>query len=521
MGAATVSGDGEYVFTFDDLRGGFVSPQLAERSREPSEWTGKNISVYPDGTWGPRKGVYRTPLSGVPAGNLWAFGISASLTNNVWMLIGNTFYRGTTTGSSVSSFGTVAVTPTQTCPWVQFGFAVLLTVPGDKTYIVNSITGTVTAIAGSPGGRAIAYRNGRCYVAHGNRLRWSHLNDVTDWSIDNSATSGGELYVGSDLLDITAILEVRDVLYLFKPIDGVYAVTGLAPDEFQLRKVATASTAEHWSHAAQWRGAPLVHMSRGAAAAPSVLNGVKFEALMKLAGVLQTNNLLTVQDDIGFGYTEYDGTVVLLDGPEKAALVWLSSVQCWTFAQFAQLPALRGSTVLMQSHDGICYLASTGGGSAPAIYEWYPDFGPPSTLYAPGIAGAAREMPGDDSTTPMDVEVTFAEMVHPKGEVIQPKMLYVELMSIATGAAVANGFDVEVTCTSRTGQSSNTLSSTTGSWTEATAPPAGKKGAFRQVRIPLGAQAAGSAWRLKLSNVRGVRVLRTMVVCSTAPRQGR
>lgn len=499
-------------YVFDDFRGGFVSTTAWPRGVRMGQYTGLNMQPCRDGSITVRKGVREITPSGLPNGSLFGFYTVPGLSNNLIFIIGNSVYRGTISGSS-SLLGTLAKTPTNTVPGVRIGFAVYITVKGDKCYRIDPLNNQLTALTDTPGGDCLFLKGGRLHVVDGNHLMWSKLNDFSDFSIDDSdENSGGDTYIGTDHLDVVAALPIRDHVLLCKNAEGTWVLTGSNPEDYQLRKVTEFDGPTHWSHIARWQGAGLYHRTSGAGQAPVLLDGTAPRPLHHLAGAVQSGVVLAPQIDFGMVSSEGDQTLIINDGTDRKMLLY-SSPGTWSLHSFPTLPALRGSVMVMDGQDGIVYLTTAGGvSSSPKLYRWQCDLGPAGTQERPGFESDTNARAGDASATPVTGDLWLPEIAEDDGSTIRPVEVVVDFLSYPTGGSSPNQIKCSVVCTEAPLQSSNTLSmSTPAVWTESVTPVAG--GSRRQVRFGVGDQAAGMAWGVLLSELRGVRIMRVRVVC--------
>lgn len=503
-------------FSFTDFRGGWVSRTAGPVNLRSSQFTGVNVQPCLDGSLTVRKGLRKIPISGVPSGQVRGFGTVPALTNNLWFIVGNTVYRAYH-GSSASSLGTLAATPSAVVPWAREGFSVVITVDGDKCYRVNPIGGALTALSGTPGGQAMFVRGRRLHVCDGNTVKWSVIGDFADFSITGDENDGGEETVGDTNLDISAVCAVRDGVYLCKTVEGTWVMTGEAADGYAFRKATSAIAAVFHAHITEWEGAPLYHRTNASGQSPVRLTGARPEPMFELAAAVQSGTLLSPQEDLGVLGNVSDGTVIIVDGTDRKALLW-GAPGCWSYHSFDGVPALRGSAGELNGQDGTLLIASQN--AADGFYYWRADVGPVGEQDRPGFESDTYARAGDNSADPVVGEFTCPEIVADDGSMLRPVEVVVDFLSYANGGSQANSLSAQVSASRMPDRASNTTP-TSGAltWTETTTPTT--TGSRRTARFQVGDQPPGPGFWVRIHNMRGVRVLGVRVVADVARPQDR
>jgi len=501
----------------DDYRGGFHNQTSGVARLPRGSWYGNNVVVARDGSLTVRNGLVQMSISGVPNGVMHGFRTQPALTNNIWFIVGSTVYRASLgTSSTASSIGTLAVEPTGVVASVRDGFNHIITVDGDKSYEVSSINAVLNPLTGSPGGQAIARFGSRLMVADGGQIKYSDVNNWNSWPVANVFD------VGDPLCEITALLQVRDALFIFTNLNGVYVVYGSNPTNWVLRRVTTAIGALFHNHAVEWEGAPVGFRLSGQAAAPSVLNGTKFDPLRHLGNVLAPNWL--TQWEVGGAYATYDRTVMYFDGSERTGLVFRSP-GVWTKHTFGVAAAMSGHVEL--NDQGAAVLATAGSAStAPVFYMWQADHSENA-----GAGTGVLEVASDPGvTTGVVGEVWLPEITDKDCRDFQVRELVIEAITYDTGtsdnplltAVCEPVTGVQNDTTSATGASRlPSMASTVGAsatWGGPAVPSTASStsGTRRTIRLTFGNQPVASTWRLGMT-LRGVRILHVKAGIEVAP----
>jgi hypothetical protein len=492
-------------FSWADYSGGHIGERATWRF-PANAWQGRNVVAYRDGTIGPRAGVIDAQITGVPAGQVKGMGFVPVPGKTLWFIVGNQVLCADieAVGSTATVIGTLAVTPPMRVPFVRHGHKAIITVYGDKCYEIDTAAGTVTPLAGSPGGTCIVNRNGRLLVGTGNKIAYSEPNAFATW-----ADPLNWFVVGSDQWQVRTINVVRDHLVISKQDGSLWALTGFSPAEWVLRQ-QIANGGPTWPHhVAVIEGALFFRAQYDLGNhAPFTYTSMNVEAIEHLQNTLVgewhhihpgTALAVASNETLGIVGLEFMGELVAVDGKNRRALLYRHGA--WSLHFFDQLPELYGS---LTADCGSGKVALTDGGAAGGsarFFLWRSLY-----LNRPVVSSDANARVGDASSTPLDAEFTLPEQFDEYGRDLKVRTIEIDLVSYATGAAVANQVQCTVTALRRTGQDDNTLPASTSTWTETTAPPAGTGGARRRLRFDLGDLPDCQAFTVRLHGLRGVRI---------------
>jgi hypothetical protein len=232
------------VARWDDFSKGDAGFYLDKRHVGEGYFQGMNAVVYRDGSVGPRSGVLDLVGSSIPAGTIFNLGYvdqSNAGIEHVWLHKGTVLARIKVyesngllrTGQAwAATTGAFAALPTSgATDAVNIDARVTaFTLRGDKSYICDwsaGANGTLTALAGSPGGSCIAqYREFlvvAAMVGNVNRIQFSAPGNFNSWPAGNFFDIGGGA-VGQ--APIRAMRVLRDQLLVWTEMGQLFVITG-------------------------------------------------------------------------------------------------------------------------------------------------------------------------------------------------------------------------------------------------------------------------------------------------------
>lgn len=224
--------------TYDDFRGGEFG-LLGGKMAQKTAWTGRNVNVYRDGSIGARDGLQDITPTGQANGAIACIGSSAGVNggNEIWYAQGVSIFQFIPGGARSSAYTGAIASGAKIIDQVPInGFTqAYIVVPADKGYLVDHTAKTVTALTGSPNGRAIALYGDRLIMGAsgaGNRLRYSDAANPNSWPALNF------IDVGSDsAVEIRALYVMRDFLVIVKASGETWILTGVPGVNETLRRV--------------------------------------------------------------------------------------------------------------------------------------------------------------------------------------------------------------------------------------------------------------------------------------------
>lgn len=481
------------IVTFDAWRGGEFG-DLGATAAPRRSFHGKNVMVYQNGLLGPRPGVKQLSPSGMPTGAAWALrGLGPEITNGIVLGIGAAFYGFTYSPlGAVTSLGSVAGAPSDPSQVIQYGNLGYAVLYGDKAYKIDPAAPSVTALASAPGGRTIAQYGVRTIDAsvasNPNRVYYSAADDPTSWPALNYFD------VGSDDWAVVHVEESRNRLAIQNTGQEIWTLSGVPGVNDSLKRTSRGDLA-----ASDW-----YNVARIGESLWFIPYGEDFP--VQFTG--------TITDKLAFRhlrFTEGAGNAVALtalpgsdtvcaveSGGENRMMVLHNDV--WSFHE---LDITTSRLVSPVSIGGVSYrenpLLICDGGSAsaaPKVYIWSP------TLERPGKASDTLAQPGDNSTTPIDAEVSTPEWWSEDNSEVLVRTVSVDFAKWNTGSSSSNHFDIAIESLHRFGETA-ARTSVTQEWDEVPSETTEDAQTTRKV-FRFGDQGLGHGFRVHVTNMRGM-----------------
>jgi len=492
---------------YSDFSGGDYGETSPDRA-PANTFSAKNMVVYNTGLIGPRAGVKSLGFSSKPTGVV--MGMFWRGTNpDLAVIVGTSVYRGTVTspGAMTTFTGALASTPTQQVRGFEYGNKDLyITSFGDKSYVLDFVGGTLTALTGSPGGYDIALYGERMMVTGASgfltRVYYSDAGDFTTWGATNwfdvpnssGAATGG--------------FAQRNQFSVMTQNGEWHALTGL-PTTGTLRRV-TGGGVHPWTafaDCAALLGSDQIIFVPISADYPAVFNGstVQEKRYLRLNDTTAQLGLTTIKVVKGF---RPDEAVVLFPLTDKGGL-YRNGV--WTRHTFG----VDISVYATSDGQGHIHLTDGGGvASQPNFWIWSIDNS------RPAFTSDTYAQPGDASTTPLDAEITFPEFWAEEGNEVRVRKVTVDFTKWDTGSATANGFTVTPTSHSRW-ETPDGLAATAQTWSEASASSTTSGVRTRKTFLFGPESRFGGGISLKLSAVKGVAFQDIIVELDVRPKSPR
>jgi len=507
------------IITFDDFRGGEAGTLHGLEAAPPNSFTGTNVVVFKDGSIGPRSGLYLATPTGQSNGKISILGFTGVPGGEFWYAQGTNIYQFSPGGARSAAYTGTIASPTSP-PDMSPGTNRYLMVPGDKTYELNHVAKTCTALTGSPAGRCVAEFGSRVYVGAtgpGNRIRYSADANPNDWTVGTGTGHAGQFDVGNSNQDVRGMYVLRDSLVIVMADASVWVLTanGDPVDTGTLRQVST-----YQNGGAIWQ--PMrAHVVYGwelwsvglHTTAPQVFNGGRQRWLDHLGtsnvdgaanetGVWADSLLQTNVLPPEYGVMSIDDTVVMVGGSDSRALTRIDNV--WTKHEFEQ------TIVGYINYGNYGAVVLTDGGDTAAAPKFY-TFNTASGV--PPIKGGGvklRDSVGDGSDTPFAAEFTTPVWYDKQGRRAHVRGVIVDFRAFNTGVAANDKFTVTVMGEYGLDGAADSISAPQ-SWSAA---PAGftTTGVRRSMRFGFGDQAPGYGFQIKLSELVGVTIDRIRVI---------
>lgn len=500
--------------TYDDFSAGEYGRLGADKAPANS-FTGRDIILTEAGLLSVRPGADDMGLSGVATGTVTTLGFNGTPGADLWYIQGNTVYARN--GSAVAAMtGTLAVTPTTPVAWVESLPGIThITIDGDKCYKLDHVAKTVTALAGTPGGKSITVWGERLFVGG------STANPQRVWFSDAAAfgTFGASSFFDvAARAGVAAIFDQRDHLAIALASGEWWIARGYDPTSRSLRR-ATGLGAHPW-----------VFNVNAAAVLPD--NRIAYLPLGQRYPAFFNGSTV---DDVRHLDTNTSGGSAIYDGPEDIrvlpghrpdeavfrfgqTLVLRHGV--WTYHEFAN-GSLSHLTV--SDRQGTIYMSDGGGVStAPKFFRWRLD------RERPGFASDSDTKPGDESATntnggtPIAGTVTFPRYWAPHGEEVRVRQVVVDFTKWNTGATPNLSMTLAVAPTGRFDLDGEGSLPTGQSWSEATsAVAAGEAGVPARQTFNVGDQGFGGGFQVSLTGLRGVAIKAVHVIFDRQPERPR
>lgn len=496
---------GRRVVVFDRFSGG-EHGRLGPYKAPETTFTALNMLVYADGSLGVRPGLKDRTPTGLPVGKAWAFETTPVATKDGLIIIGAQPYAfnllGAAPGAATAYTGALAAAPTRILDAAKAPTLLYLSSQGDRSYVVDPVALTVSALAGSPGGGAIAIYGERLMVGNqgtGQRVQYSEAANFASWPAANFFDVG-------DTFHVADLVAQRQHLLIAKQ-NGFHILTGVPGVDDVLRKVASFEGPVRAHQGALGRDdeywfAPVLYPG------PARFDGVRPRRLAHLnytggssGGDNATDNSPADFGVVALGKGITGAGVLFVSGAGERAALFHNGV--WTFHTFEV-----DVSGFVAADSNLAYLSDGGSATTSAkVYSF--DYDKDS----PGIEGSNHSRPGDASAVPVTAEVTFPEWWATDGSEVTVRAVVIDFLKYSTGASQTNHFDVIAT-TLRRYNNAGGLDAAVASFDEAGASSSAS-GTLHRAVLGLGDAAKGGGFRLRLANCRGVAIQRIEVIVET------
>lgn len=534
------------VIKWDDFTGGEyggLSPGL----QSSNQWTGLNMFVYDDGRVGPRGGMETHVGSGLVATNeeVSAVAIGNYILFHASTSSGHEICRVSRDGGSITQDVLAATSPSAWIPgaWAITGddevylavYESILTRGGIWRYVPSTTTATsITDTAFTAGvGLGLTTYRGRMYCPEydSNVLRYSVINDYTDWSTAaGDGTDSGSFVVGDDT-PIVWLGVVEDQLWIMKQDQEIWAYQGV-PSRDSLRRIMPGRA-----------GGTGSAYSTGLVESPhqfAVLrnnevvgaeNAIPRVSSISPSSVVDYNWMLSkmrdqfsidIGDVRGSGACathEMDGAVVAFEDDSALgtrSFFWIKRNGAWTLHEFD--PGGIGGTSTGSPHpfgvtcsgDGVLWLLTSADAGGGTVEIW-----PCSTLLNMNKPGDGLdyiethehgdEFSGATEQTAHVDDCTFqtSYYMEPSGKDMTIRRVIIEFVAFDTNSSDTNHFDPTIELRASDDGQEQTV--TLDSWDEANASATSSGSPRRHVVTPAGGIQA-TMFSIKLSEIRGVAI---------------
>ena len=248
----------ELLASWDDFSGGHWGAR-GPRGAKEHQWGGANLLLTRDGGLAPVCASRHLEIGDATNGSVWGMFYAWGVDGRIYYLQQTapttfTVYRFTPdpTGGVLTqqSMGTISGVASSDADFTAVSTLIYMTVYGNKTYTLNSDSGTLTALTGSygdaPAGRAICLYGERLLVGGVSDARFGNVpnrivfsgDDTNNDPTDRTAWETGNYFdVGADNAFITALLPIRDYLVVMTADQQVWVVTGVPGVNATARRV--------------------------------------------------------------------------------------------------------------------------------------------------------------------------------------------------------------------------------------------------------------------------------------------
>lgn len=499
----------------------------------PNMFTASNMIVYPDGSIGPRYGLFDLTLTGDSISNGVVGGIGynlqadASGVRETWLVVGTAVYVLERDTGSVDSVGAIGATPAAPVQYVQAANVSYLSVPGDKTYKLTHVaSSTISALTAS----ATVFSPGMtCYGAYGDRIVAAGAGKAPDgttspgyrlyYSNPIGATSdpGPEGWTATNYLDvggtagICGLWEQRNHLVIAKTDGTWWVVTGVLGVNDVLRQVDISVSPNQQDAAYVVSGGDLAY-----AVGSTVDGSVGSLGLMDGSRPLLNGYLFFSE---GRSPTDVQQPALCVR-PLKERGDWFAqrgrqssgtNNRMTTLCRKVWSQHAWGISEVMTGHVSSSPLANDthlmvarGSSDAVKLYRW--------RAYAtrPAFTSDTAGKVGDGSATPLTCSLRTPEWWAQQGEELTVRSVTVDGRKWSTGASATNHYDLTVTALRLYQGDQDTgvpdveeRTSAVQSFDQAGASSTTSGQAFRK-QLSYGAQGVGNGFRLDFTNVRGL-----------------
>lgn len=485
------------------ITGGYKAPQNTFRAL--------NMIKTSDGGLMPRPGLKDRSSASIPNGKVVGMVPTATAGATMMLIIGNKVYTyDIDDGSDWDEIGTLDVTPTLAVFPKRSTTSYYITIPGDKSYELDPVSGTINPLAGSPGGTEIEVFGQRLLVAGADedyRVQFSAAGDFEDWPSENFFDVG-------DFWQITAMREQNNYLIIAKR-NSWHVFSGVPGTTSAVVRRASRERGPLHPGQVEIDQSDLMYVITAFRQNPATFDSVNVRQIAHLQdlGTARDGDTPTLPVVLGVAESMGDNshsTVLIAQGGDQNNFLLFHN-NTWT----RHTTSIDISGMVRGGETGDFYLTDGGDTGTPAnIYSIF--FGDDR----PAFAADGINQPGDNSTTPVNAWVTLPEIWSESGEQIAVRNVVVTFDKYNTGAAGTNHFDIEVVMLGRTPAGTDDASVETKSWDEAQSG-AGSAGQSRRDRKNQGFQTSRAAGaQVSLTNVRGVKIQSVEVVWDVFPQTG-
>lgn len=526
------------VFVLDQFRGGHTENGF---SSDVARWQGKNVVVSKDGLLMPRPGIKKYDSGNFDAaatGRVLAIGYNPDVrgVRDGWIAVqplsggipaspsGNVRVYTLMTSEEDSVFlpplfvGELDVGCLNGLDSVNWLGDSYVAVPDSGVWKLDLDNSALTKLSASPesGGYSLTAKNGN-FILGGvrgagaddprNRIYWSNFNDPTSWDLV-------ENFIEIPTVNtLTSFLQVRDTLHVGTGAGELFIISGSTPEQWVVRPLL-------------FSGGPAHHQSAGIVANEVIFKpwtsvGRETPSIYACCTPRPANDLDTTfrgqwdrvgadgvweNPQAGIVALEHTGDFAAIDGTQ--AVITYRQDGSWSRHDIEGLdtPLAGGRSVAVSSTTGFDFdrvlFAEYGkAGEVPELWTWKP------RLDRPAFVSDPYSSPGDDSVSPLDASVLFAEMADPQGRDLRVQEIIVDFVSWDTGSPVGNSLTVRAEITQIEGVSGSEFQ--TLDWTEPGAPSL--TGSRRCIAFPV-RLGTGPIFRVGLENIKGVGVQRLTVI---------
>jgi hypothetical protein len=484
----------------------------------PNSFTGVNMQLYQNGALGPRAGLKDLAPTGVPTGILRGLGWCSYTAKQIWFCVGSTIYgfNDSGVGSAVFTYtGTLTAQPTYPLQAAVDPAGTYITNFADKSYLINHTSVALTALTGSPGGRAICLQNNRMLIGgvgtglnSGNRIRFSDLDNYNSWTSTNFVDIG-------DGWQIRAMYPQRTHILIAKEDGSWWVLYGDIATSPVVRKVygtGSGSGDPNLAVSAPWAPTDAVMLENGHIL--FIPNGKDYPA--QFSGAITDHQrhlqwLSGAVTSIGGGdlppslamrslnYNDEVGVVSGIAGAGAANRCLLRHEKAWTYHTFE---TAIGGWMVMGGGDKPVIATPGSVGVAPKFYAWH------TYLNRPGVASGTLESTGDASNTAPAASFTLPEWWGHQGEIAHVRSVFVDFLRYDPNNGQTNHFDLTVTALRQYEGTSTTSSSL--SFDEASSSGS-DTGVLKRKIFQFGGQGRGNGFQLNFSNIRGIAIQKIVV----------
>lgn len=504
------SASGYQRIKFDNFKFGDYGSYGGSKAAPEGSFDALNMLVYADGSIGPRPGwANRTP-NDMPNGKLVALLITQTPTRNLVFIVADDVRAANLAllpGSGSVSMGTLDTTPT-TAVYPKAGTAeYYIAVPGDKCYKLDPPSGTITSLAGSPGGTELEVYGLRLVVVDSGakyRILYSAANDFESWPAENFLNVG-------DLWDITALREQKNHLTIMKS-RGTYVMTGVPGTASAVVRKIDRSYGPLMPSQADIDQQDTITFIPAFRQNPATFDGAQTQQVSYLTS-LDPDRDSDASLPLVRGFTTTLGdqapsTLVLTQGDGHDIMV-VNQNGVWTKHHVEK--SISG--MVRGGYTGDVYVTDGGADASPSkIYSNH------FNKNRPGFSTDQEMQPGDDSLTPPQAYVAIPQWWAPDDTEVTVRQVIVDYTKWNTGADATNHFDIIPTSYGRFNADAVTQDPI--SFDQAGSGAGGSVGDNTTGRFVAGfPYCYGAGFSIKLDNIRGVAIRSITVEVEIKPNQ--